>query len=300
MKKILMLLAVALLVSSGTAAMAAMSWDFQTGMQGWAWSTANAKSVPGEWIGGPPPELVAGTGIYGVGGGNLFLPGDGNSRSTAEFDLSPYLTGGSTQSFFLQADVYIPNLLPLTGFNHGYPGNMNHFSGITMLPTTSTTWGTSLLGRVDKGGQMFVDYTGNSFAERRKDWVMEDFTGGSYNPESGWWNQWITLQIDWNYSVADNAIAKAYIPWQMYNAPAGWITLYSGAIEAATWQGPRPTEFSKIALGSNLNSAGTPWSKSQYDNVIFDSPDLIPEPAGLMSLGVGLVGLVGALRRRKA
>lgn len=301
MRLAITLLIGAALATCASASMAALTWDFEDGMQGWTWSTANAQSVPGQWIApGPAPEIIPGQGIYGAPGGNLFAPGDAVSRATAEFDLAPWLVGGKTNRFFLQADVYIPNLRPLTGFPNNYPGNMNQYSGIYALNATST-WGVAMYGRPDKGSQCYTDYTADdSWTERRQDWYMEDWTGGSYvQPDSLWWNTWITLQIDYGFTTPGQVTLKYYIPWTTYNGNTGWLTLYSGAIYPNTWAaGLR--DFSRIAIGSNLSSAGTPWSKSQYDNVIFDSPDLIPEPGSFLALGAGLIGLAGAVRRRRA
>ena len=86
------LLTCAAMALCSSTAKAALTWDFEDGMQGWTWSAATATSVPGQWIApGPAPEIVAGQGIYGVGGGNLFCPGDSVARSTAMFDLSSSL-----------------------------------------------------------------------------------------------------------------------------------------------------------------------------------------------------------------
>lgn len=302
MRKLFVLLITVALALSASAAMAALTWDFEDGMQGWTWSTANAASVPGQWIApGPPPEIIPGQGIYGVGGGNLYCPGDSVSRATAEFDLSGMLVGGKTSRFFLQADVYIPNLRPLTGFPNGYPGNMNQYAGIWALPANN--WGVGLFGRPDKGAQQYLDYSADdSWAGVRQDWYMEDWTGGSYvTPDSEWWNCWVTLQIDYGFTTPGQATVKYNIPWTTYNGKTGWITLYSGAIYPNAWAaGGR--DFTRIAIGSTVNSAGTPWSKTQYDNVIFDSPDLIavPEPGSFLALGAGLIGLGGLVRRRRA
>lgn len=301
MRKATVLLIGAALAVSSSAAMAALTWDFQDGMQGWTWSTSQPSSVPGQWIApGPPPEIIPGQGIYGAPGGNLYCPGDSATRSTAEFDLTPWLVGGKTNQFFLQADVYIPNLRPLTGFPNNYPGNMNQYSGIYAMSAASI-WGVAMYGRSDKGSQCFTDYTADdSWTERRQDWYMEDWTGGSYvQPDTLWWNTWITLQIDYGFTTPGEMTVKYRIPWTTYNGHTGWLTLHSGAIYPDTWMdGLR--DFNRIAIGCNPTTAGTPWSKCQYDNVIFDSPDLVPEPGSFMALGVGLIGLAGIVRRRKA
>ncbi len=300
MRKALTLVAVAVLALSATGAMAALTWDFSTGMQGWTWSTAHAQSVPGQHINGMPPEIIPGQGVYGAGGSNLYCPGDSNSRSTAVFDVSPYLVGGKTDRFLLQADVYIPNMRPMTGFNHDYPGNINHYAGIAML-ADGAIWGPSVYGRLDRGSQMYVDYTADDpWPQYRQDWYMEDWTGGSYvEPDTAWWNTWITLQLDYGFTTPGQVTVKYYIPWQTHDGQTGWITLHSGDIYATPWAA-NLRDFTTIALGCNLNTAGAPWTKSQYDNVLFDSPDLVPEPGSMIALGTGLVGLFAVIRRRKA
>jgi len=284
--------------------MAAMTWDFETGMQGFTWYTGHAQSAPGAYIApGVTPDILGGGGIYGAEGGNLFMPGDGVSRSTAVFDLSSYLVGGKTSRFLLETDVYIPNLRDLTGFPNNYPGNMNQYAGMYMLSATSS-WGAAMYGLPSKGAQVYTDYTADdAWAQRKKDWIMEEFTGGSPNvavtPDSLWWNDWITLKLDYGFTTAGQVTAQVYLPWYTYQNQTGWITLYTGTIYANTWQaGLR--DFSRIAIGDNPSTAGTPWTKCQWDNVYFDSPDLIPvpEPGSMLALGAGLMGLVGFARRR--
>jgi len=296
MQRLLVIASVVALALAGSAAVAGLSWDFENGMDGWTWNTTGSGTwVPGQYIapGQMPPELVSG--VYGVSGGNLFTPGDSLSRSAAVYDLSSVLVGGKTNSFLLRMDIYIPNLGKL-GFPNGYPGNMNQYTGMYML-AAGTNWGVAMDGRPNKGSQCFLDYTADdSWPERRQDWYMEDWTGGSYQPESTWWNTWITLELDWNYSAAGQVIAKYNIPWQTYKGTTGWQTLFSGAIYPNAW-GATLRNFSRIAIGSNLNSAGTPWSKCQVDNVYFDSPDLVPEPSSVAALFAGLFGLVGVIRR---
>jgi len=300
-----LLFVVAVLALSSTATMAALQWDFETGMQGWTWNTTGSGTwVPGQYIGpgDPPPLLVTGGlgDVYGVSGGNLYLPGDANSRSAAVFDLSGLLIGGKTNKFLLRADVYIPNLRPYGGFPNNYPGMMNQYAGIWML-AAGTNWGVGIYGKPQKGSQCYLDFTADdNWPERRKDWYMEDWTGGSYlEPDSLWWNRWITLELDWNYSSPGNVIARYYQDWPAYNGATGWITLYSGAIYPNSW-GATLRDFSRIVIGCNVNSAGTPWTKSQFDNVYFDSPDLIPEPGSILALSAGLIGLAGLARRRRS
>jgi len=298
MRTLIALALVAMLGLCATAATAALQYDFEDGMQGWYWyhgTDTRITFIDGEWVmPGVQPDLIPG--VMGASGGNLFCPADNNGRAIAMLDLSDKLVGGVTSSYLFRADVYIPNLRPARGFPWNYPGMTNQYSGIGAL-MAGTDWGTMVWGRPDKGTQVYIDYTGSSWAEKRAtDWIMEEVT----SPDTLWWNQWITLEIDWNYSVAGNVIARVFIPWQSPMGPAGrWWTMYNGAIE----MGPgavRPVNISRLMVGACPTTAKAPWSKSQFDNVYFDSPDLVPEPGSLLALGSGLLGLLGVVRRRKA
>lgn len=290
------LVIVAALVTSP--AFAAVTFDFNDGLQGWTIVNSGAINI-GRWV--APGEVVQlATDTMGdpinssAGGGNVYLPGDGNGRTTAVLDLAPYLVGGKTRSFTLQADVWIPNLRPLN-FRYNYPGMLNQYSGVSAYGkngTTNSDYGVTLGGNLVQGSQMFRDYTSENWTKHEKGWIMEDSAAApSYDTM---WNQWIKLKIDWNQSSPGNVIASAYIPWTAPVAgPPGWVTIWSGAIEPSTWY-PRPLEVNRIGIGCWLKG-DTPWTKSQIDNVVFDSPDLIPEPASLMLLGLGSLAL---LRRR--
>jgi len=286
------------LVVCATPAFAALNFDFDDGMQGWQWyhgTDTRINYIDGQWIApGDAPLLNAENNIYGAPGGNLYTPGDANGRSVAVLKLTDLCAGGVTDSFSVQVDCYIPNLRPLTGFNNDYPGNMNHYAGLFVNPV-GTDWGLRIEGRVDKGAQQFYDATslGGWTQIRNKDWYMEDFTGGSYlTPDSLWWNRSIKLKLDWNYSSPGRVIASYYLPWTTYDGKTGWITIADTAAGADL--------FDEIMIGGIPTNAGTPWTKCQFDNVVFDSPDLVPEPASMLAMLSGLVGMVGfAARRRK-
>jgi hypothetical protein len=294
------LVVLAIIVLAAGPAMAQMSWNFDDGLQGW--TIVNSGTNIGSWVApGSGPLLYSdglGTDIYSqAGGGNVYLPGDGNGKTTALFDLSGVLVGGKTQSYTLQADVYIPNLRPLN-FRYNYPGMLNQYSGIAAYAVqggVNNDWGTTLGGNLTQGGQTYIDYTSDAFAKRTKSWIMEDESAApSYD---AMWNQWITLKIDWNYTTPGQVIASAYIPWKSpVTAAPGWVDIYNAPIEPSTWQ-PRPVDINRIGLGSYLKGE-TPWSKSQIDNVIFNSPDLIPEPSSILLLSLAVVGLVGRKARK--
>ncbi len=282
-------------VAAGFASAATLSWDFNDGLQGW--TIVNTGTNTGQWIApGDAPLLYTDggtTNIYSQApGGNVYLPGDSNGRTIALFDLAPWLVGGSTQSYRLRADVWIPNLRPLN-FTYGYPSMCNNHAGISAYALNggvSNDWGTHIGGRLDKGTQYYLDHTSDAWIQRRVDWTMED----TALPMDDWWDAWITMEIDWNLSSPGNVIARYYRPWQAYPSGPGWVTLYSGPIEATTWF-TNPRQINRIGLGAYLKG-DVPWTKSQFDNVVFESPDVIPEPAGLLLLSLG--GLA-VLRRRR-
>lgn len=295
---------IALVAIVGPAFAVPRTWDFNDGLQGWTIvnTPAGNGSTQGQWV--APGQVIqlasdqVGNPIYSsAGGGNLYLPGDANGKPVATLDLTSLLNGGSTRSFMLQADVWLPNLSPLV-FRNAYPGMTNQNSGIAAYGfssapgATTSNYGVHIGGDLAQGGLFYEDYTSEAWSKHMKSWCLEDKNaGGNY---SNMWNCWIKLKLDWNYSSPGNVIASALVPFDNYGGNANqWFNIWSGAIEASNWM-PRPLNVTKIALGSWLAGSG-PWSKSQIDNVIFDSPDLVPEPASLMLLGLGGLAL---LRRR--
>ncbi len=296
------LLTMALVLSAG-AAMAALTWDFNDGMQGW--TITNTGTATGQWVGSAPFTLATDTNgnpIYsGAGVGNVYLPGDSNGSSYATLNLNGIVRGGKTSSFVFAADVWIPNLRPLN-FRYNYPGMLNQNSGLFVqgLGTNglSNDWPIAIGGNLAQGSEYYLDYTSDDWTKHEKSWCMEDSTMS--DPYDNMWNCWIRLKLDYNFSQAGVVTASALIPFPNYVGGANeWVTLYSGPIESSSWM-PRPLEVNRINLGAWNKGGATPWTKSQFDNVTFDSPDLVPEPGSFAALGAGLIGLVGFVRRRKA
>jgi hypothetical protein len=294
---------IALVAIATGPAFAALTWNFDDGMQGWTIvnTPAGTNTTVGKWVApGEQIQLASdtlGNPIYSTApGGNVYLPGDGNGKPAAIYDLTSKLKNGKTQSFMLQADVWLPNLRPLN-FRNNYPGITDQNSGIAAYGingTTNSDWGVTMGGDLAQGGLFYKDYTSDAWTRHLKSWCLEDKNAApTYD---SMWNCWIKLKMDWNYSEPGKVIASAFIPFDNYVGNANqWITVWSGPIESSTWY-LRPLNVNRIGIGSFLKGDG-PWSKSQIDNVIFDSPDLIPEPATLMLLGLGGLAL---LRRRHA
>ena len=145
------------------------TWDFSDGTQGWTLGGAGAKWVdPALEPNGP--TLPDGDVSHG-GAGNLYLPDGGTATlDTTALNLGNTLAGRN--GFVMQVDVYIPNLLPLTGFTFGYPGNMNHWAGIGMRRAGDGK-GPTLTGQIDYGTNEAQDKSWDNTAFR-DDWSMEN------------------------------------------------------------------------------------------------------------------------------
>lgn len=299
--RILVFLAAAALVLASTPSFAGLSWNFDSGLDGWTiGGNANAKWVdPALEPSGP---TLPDGGASGAGGGNLYLPDGGYIR----LDLSSQLAGGKTERWYLQADIYVPNLRPLTGFAPwGYPGNEITKAGVFGMSATSL-WGIGAEGDYDSGSgdsdfgsAEYINYPADSWQGVPQDgaappaWILEG-TGA----DTGWWDDWVTLSIDYSYTTAGVCTVQMTVPWDTPVGVAGTYTIYTGPLMPPNGLGWwMDDDISRIQVGSNPNYAS--WTQAQFDNVYFDSPDLVPEPGSFIALGVGMVGLLGAVRRRK-
>lgn len=250
------------------------TWDFSTGLQGWALGTAGAT---GSWVDpavSPSGPTLPDGGASNGGAANLHLP----DKSYARIDVSAHNLGNTDagrNGFVYQADVYVPNLRPLTGFTWGYPGNMIHQAGIGAMRGDGD--GIFAEGSIDKGSVRVRDFTWDN-TWYGTDWTMEE----TVSPDTLWWDKWITIQIDYSYSVPGKFSAYAYIPWDSPMAPAGWVTL-------ATGKDCHPgDQFVTLQLGGAYS-----WTQGQFDNAKLA---YLPEPAGLLLLGLGAIPV---LRRRR-
>ena len=279
MKKLVFVLGVLVLASTAYAAAPytgpwSLTWDFSDGTEGWVltgsgyWTDPN--SVPPEG-----PTLPDGQ-PSGGGNANLYLP----DTSYARLDVSALNlgTGAGRVAFVFQADVYIPNLRPLGGFPWNYPGNMNHQAGIGVL--RSDLKAAVVEGYINNGQVRVRDFTWDN-TWHGPAWTMEEVV----EPDSLWWDNWITLQLDYGFTTPGKWSAHAYIPWQSPASSPGWITLGSD-LEVNSG-----VHWAKLQLGGAYS-----WTQAQFDNAKLV---YVPEPGSLLALGVGLVGLWGAVRRRR-
>lgn len=251
------------------------TWDFADGLQGWTLGTAGS---PGSWVDpavSPNGPTLPDGGPSNGGAANLYLP----DKSYARIDVSAHNLGNTNaglNGFVYQADVYVPNLRPLSGFTWNYPGNMIHQAGIGAMRSGDGK-GIFAEGRIDDGNVRVRDFTWDNTWYGPK-WTMEE----KVSPDSLWWDKWITIQIDYSYSVPGKFSAYAYIPWDSYVAQAGWVTL-------ATDKDCHPSDqFVTLQLGGTVS-----WTQAQFDNAKLA---FVPEPAGLLLAGLAVVAM---LRRRR-
>ncbi len=296
MKKLLVVIAVVSLTFTTTHAAPyagpwKMQWNFSDGLQGW--TLGRNGGAEGRWVdpAWEPQGPMLPDGQYsGAGGGNLYLP----DRTFAKFDISGlnlgYGTGpdGARQGFVFQARVYVPNLRPLSGFNGAgvsVPGNMIHLTGIG-IERAGDLKGLFLEGELSSS-RCSLKARENAWdnIDRRLNWqAMLDTRPDT----TQWWDQWVTLQLDYSYTTEGRWSAYAYIPWDSPAAPAGWHTLAEG-IET------NPNGYSLV----NLRLGGAySWTQAQFDDVrLAFGPPTVPEPTAMLLM---LAASMLAGRRRLA
>jgi len=258
---------VALLALAATSSYAGtIRWTFDSGLEGWTFTGANAANA--RWIAADESPLLPDSGYGAPGGGNLYLP----DQTQATFDTP------DTGSFILQADVFIPNLRPLTFGGWNYPGNQIHQAGIQAYRADNKA--VCLEGNYNYGAIRARDYTWDN-VWRSFNWLFED---RDHADDRQWYDQWITLKMDYNYSVPGMAMFYAYIPWNSYVHNAGWVQI-GPAIETDG------AVFTRIAVGGAYS-----WTQAQFDNVVFTSM-VVFEPSSRVAFATALIGLLGARRR---
>lgn len=285
-------------------------FTFDDGLQGWTIDPGSNPTLPARWVNpawepngpvlpdGQPSGSsgLLGNASSGGGGGSLYLPGDNSNsggtspESVAERTVLSLIGVNSIESFVLQVDVYVPNLLPLTGFRHSgaYPGNhlesagfctINDGNGRSMcLEGAGTSSGSGINGYL-----RFRDFSGSAgntwqFPTCCSGKTILDLEGlwqtcNNTTPTDkvNWWNNWVTLYLNYNYSKPGEVYVWAYIPWQHpepnceYAANAsGWIEISRRAIGA---EGIPVQAWTKFQLSGRFS-----WTQGQWDNVKLSIP----------------------------
>ena len=259
-------------------------WDFDTSPQGWTvtgngyWTDPSSVPVSGPTLPDGAPS--------GGGNGNFYLPdGSRAALDVSTLNIGHGIVGGQQMNpFVYQVDVYIPNLRPLSGFTHGYPGNMIHNAGISTVRSGGTQ-AHYLVGDINRGGLLARDRTWDN-TDRRSNWVLEE----TVSPDTLWWDKWITLQIDYGVSTQGKWAAWAYIPWDSAVSTAGWILVGNGVFDVNA-----NVKFDTLQMGSVGLHIGNSWTQAQFDNAKLV---VVPEPGSVAVLAAGLAGFAGVLRRR--
>jgi len=291
MKRFGLILALVLCASSAFAAIQAppsyawnYTWSFTSGLEGWTKATGG-----GNWVDAAVqpygPTLPDGS-FSGAGGNNLYAP-DGTRFA---FDVTALnlkanrsATPTDNNGFVLQADVYIPNMAPLTGFPNGNPGNGLEKFGIGFDFKSGTTYKTAWIrGNMGEDNIIMKDRTWDNVDRRTGEYYYLDGPG---TVKADWWDGWVTMVYDYGYTTKGKMTAYCYVPWDANGAGAWHMT---AQYEVGDWA------LQSIIVGSVTNTNS--WSQGQIDNVKFA---YVPEPASLLALGTGLMGLFGAIRRRK-
>jgi hypothetical protein len=235
---------------------------------------------------------ILGDAAGGSGGGSLYLPGDNannnysgtSPESIAERSIASLIGVSSTNSFVMQVDVYVPNLYTLAGpfrHNNAYPGNHIESSGLCMLDALDTAMcvegaGTNITSGIN-GYIRFRDFTGGF----GNDWQFPRCCGNRtimtlegtwpfcnnliHSDKPHWWDNWITLYINYNYSRANEVYVWAYIPWQhpqpdcaFAASETGWVEILRRQVDPnfglANW--------TRVQIGGRFS-----WSHAQFDNV---------------------------------
>jgi hypothetical protein len=284
------------------------TFNFDDGLQGWTIDPGSNPPMPGQWVdpalmpeGMPLPDGqpsgssgILGDAAGGTGGGSIYLPGDnaGGSGSSpeaiAERTIESLIGVPSSNSLVMQVDVYVPNLLPITGFRHGgaYPGNHLESAGFCMVNPTDAmclegasstasgipnpNWNAYLRFR-DFSGSAGNEWQFPTCCPNVRIQSLEGIwpsgncsSNGPNGDKTDWWDQWITLYVNYNYSKANEVYVWAYIPWShphptcTIGYTSGWVEIVRRTIDA----GYTPTPWTKLQLSGQFS-----WTQAQWDNV---------------------------------
>lgn len=246
------------------------TWDFSNGTQGW---TKTAGS--GYWVDpnvDPSGPMLPDGGVSGAGAANLYSP-DGT--------IWEYTLPTAYDSWVLQADLYVPNLMPLN-LNAYLPGNGIQGTGVGAI---STLEGKRIGagGRGNPDGVRVKDKAWDNTGHERS-WLMEEAGVAKENM----WDKWVTVQLAYNWNNSGKFTAAVYTPWDsgVHDGP-GWYEFAEYDVHPT----PANRFYQVLQIGAVVPDVQS-WTQTQIDNVKF-----VPEPATMALLALGGLGL---LRRRRA
>lgn len=258
-------------------------WDFESGLQGWT-ITGGGYYYNG---GGSGPALPDG-GASGYGSSSLHLTDGSYARlNLADIGATDLGADGTAttgkQGFVLQADAWLPNLRPLSGFPAGAPGNALTRAGLGVEGTRVALYAE---GRADSNirGLTARDFGWDNSARNRSNVLVQYSGGAALAPDTLWWDSVITFQIDYNYTEAGKWTAWGYVPFENQLGAAGWYKMSNGSYPVH----PDGSAATFLQLGGAFS-----WTQAQFDNVKLA---YVPEPATVAFLALG--GLL--LRRRRS
>ncbi len=248
-------------------------WDFSTGTQGWTKIAGQGYWVDPVWQ--PNGPILPDNDVSHGGAANLYSP-DGT--------IWEFVLPGSVNSFILQADLYVPNLMPLN-IHSDLPGNGIQGTGVAMVNAVDGKL-IGAGGRHNPDGIRVKDKTWDN-TNRERSWIMAE--NGKTKTDPDYWDKWVTVQLQYNWNNDGKFRMYFYTPWVSPVHPGGWYLLGSWDIHPNA-----PNQYwNKIRIGAVVPDASS-WTQTQIDNVKF-----VPEPTSLLALGSGLVGLAGLAIRRK-
>ncbi|MGB9624171.1 MAG: PEP-CTERM sorting domain-containing protein [Phycisphaerae bacterium] len=246
------------------------TWDFSDGTQGWTKAAGG-----GYWV--DPVAMPSGPtlpdgGPSGAGGANLYSP-DGT--------IWRYTLPTAYDSWVLQADLYVPNLMPLN-LNPYLPGNGIQGTGVGAISTLDGKW-IGAGGRGNPDGVRVKDKAWDN-SNRERSWLMEEAGVAKENM----WDKWVTVQLRYNWLGSGKFTAAVYTPWDsgVHDGP-GWYEFAEYDIHPDSAK----RFYQVLQIGAVVPDASS-WTQTQIDNVKF-----VPEPATIAMLALGGLGL---LRRRRA